>query len=77
MEKVYMVFSWNDSGEIFLYMSTNKRTAFLWAEDYYNRVQYHTWVEFQEIDLYDFCPCDYCNYIPNDESIVWEKKTNS
>jgi len=72
---MYMVFSWNDGGEIFLYMSTDEYCAIRWAEEYYNRVKYHTWVEYQEINLDDFDPYDYCNYIPNDESVTWERKT--
>ena len=74
IELRYMVFSWNDGGEIFLYMSIYKHRAIEWAEDYYNNVKYHTWVELQEVNLNDFDPCDYCCYIPNKKSIVWERK---
>lgn len=74
-ELVYMVFSWDSEGEIFLYMSTYKQTAIEWAQQYYNNTKYHTWIERNIIELNDFCPCDYCNYIPNDKCIVWERKT--
>lgn len=74
-ELVYMVFSWNDEGEIFLYMSMHKQTAIEWAQQYYDNVKCHTWVELHIINFDDFCPYDYRNYIPNDKSIVWERKT--
>lgn len=74
-ELVYMVFSWDDSGEIFLYMSTHKQTAIEWAQQHYDNTEYHTWIERHMIDFNDFCPYDYCTYIPNDECIVWERKT--
>ena len=75
MKMMYMVFSWNDVGEIFLYMSAYKQNAIEWAKEWYNNNKYHTWVEYNEINLNDFCPYDYCNYIPNNKGIIWERKT--
>ena len=74
---MYMVFSWDDNEdeETFLYMSTDEYCAIKWAEEYYNKIKYHTWIKYQEINLNDFYPYDYCNYIPNDENIIWERKT--
>ena len=72
---VFMVFSWDDEGEIFLYMSTDLYCAEQYARDFFERTQYHTWIEENEIDLLNFEPYEYCNYIPDSDNIVWEKKT--
>ena len=70
---VFMVFSWNDTGEIFLYMSTNYNKAEQYARDFFERTEYHTWIEANDIDITDFEPYEYCNYYPDSENIIWEK----
>lgn len=71
MLNVYLICSWNDTGEIILGMSINKEIAIKKAEEYYSRLDYHVWVEEGEIDLnyWDLDPY----YDPNYEGIIWEK----
>jgi hypothetical protein len=70
----YLVFTWSDIDETLIYISTNKQKAISYAEEYFNNVQYHTWIEEQLVDLEDFDISKYCYYSPNFEGIIWEKK---
>lgn len=70
---VYIVYTW-ENAETILYISTNKQKAISFAEEYFNNVQYHTWIEEHLVNLEDFDINQYCNYYSDFDGIVWEKK---
>lgn len=70
----YLVYTWGEYDEMILYISTNKQKAISYAEEYFNNVQYHTWVEEHLVNLEDFDISQYCNYHPDFDGIIWEKK---
>jgi hypothetical protein len=69
----YLVFTWSDDDETLIYMSTNKQKAISYAEEYFNNVKYHTWIEEHLINLEDFDLKQYCCYYPDFEGIIWQK----
>lgn len=71
----YLVFTWGENSETLIYISTNKQKAISFAEEYFNNVQYHTWVEEHLVNLEDFDISQYCNYYPDFDGIIWEEKT--